>query len=122
MMIFVNHLIKQPTRPKSVIEKFVLILAPFAPHIAEELWEKLGHTDTLACEPWPEYDKELVKKKEIEMVIQLNGRIKGRVTVSADLPEEDIKLQAIAAVRTALAGKEPKRIIVVKPRIVSIVT
>jgi leucyl-tRNA synthetase len=122
MMIFANHLIKQPTKPKSVIEKFVLILAPFAPHIAEELWEKLGHTDTLACEPWPEYDKELVKKKEIEMVIQLNGRIKGRVTVSADLPEEDIKLQAIAAVRTALAGKEPKRIIVVKPRIVSIVT
>ena len=122
MMIFANHLSKHPVRPKSVIEKFVLILAPFAPHIAEELWEKLGHTDTLACEPWPEYDKELVKKKEIEMVIQLNGRIKGRVTVSADLPEEDIKLQAIAAVRTALAGKEPKRIIVVKPRIVSIVT
>jgi len=122
MMIFINHLIKQPTKPKSVIEKFVLILAPFAPHIAEELWEKLGHTDTLAYQPWPQYDKELVKEKEIELAVQVNGRIKGRVTISTDLPEEDIKLQAIAAVRTALAGKEPRRVIVVKPRIVSIVT
>jgi len=122
MMIFINHLIKQPTKPKSVIEKFVLILAPFAPHIAEELWEKLGHTDTLAYQPWPQYDKELVKEKEIELAVQVNGKIKGRITISADLPEEDIKLQAIAAVRTALAGKEPRRVIVVKPRIVSIVT
>jgi len=122
MMIFINHLIKQPTKPKSVIEKFVLILAPFAPHIAEELWEKLGHTDTLAYQPWPQYDKELVKEKEIELAVQVNGRIKGRITISTDLPEEDIKLQAIAAVRTALAGKEPRRVIVVKPRIVSIVT
>jgi len=122
MMIFTNHLSKHPVRPKSVIEKFVLILAPFAPHIAEELWEKLGHTDTLAYQPWPQYDKELVKEKEIELAVQVNGKIKGRITISADLPEEDIKLQAIAAVRTALAGKEPRRVIVVKPRIVSIVT
>jgi leucyl-tRNA synthetase len=122
MMIFVNHLIKQPTKPKSVIENFVLILAPFAPHIAEELWEKLGHTDTLAYQPWPQYDKELVKEKEIELAVQVNGKIKGRITISADLPEEDIKSQAIAAVRTALVGKEPRRVIVVKPRIVSIVT
>jgi leucyl-tRNA synthetase len=122
MMIFANHLSKHPVRPKSVIEKFVLILAPFAPHIAEELWEKLGHTDTLAYQPWPQYDKELVKEKEIELAVQVNGKIKGRITISADLPEEDIKLQAIAAVRTALAGKEPRRVIVVKPRIVSIVT
>ncbi|MCX5637678.1 MAG: leucine--tRNA ligase [Planctomycetota bacterium] len=124
MMIFVNHLIKQPTKPKSVIEKFVLILAPFAPHIAEDLWEKLGHTDTLAYQPWPEYDKELVKDKEIELAVQVNGRIKGRIVVSADSTEEDIKSQAvaIAPVKAALAGKQPKRIIVVKPRIVSIVT
>jgi len=124
MMIFVNHLIKQPTRPKSVVKKFVLILAPFAPHIAEELWEKLGHTNTLAYEPWPEYDKELVKEKEIELAVQVNGKIKGRIVVPADSTEEYIKTQALtsAPVRAALAGKKPEKIIVVKPRIVSIVT
>jgi len=124
MMIFVNHLIKQPTRPKSVIEKFVLILAPFAPHIAEELWEKLGHTDTLACQPWPEYDKEMVKEKEIELAVQVNGRIKDRIVVSAQADDEQIKQKALACekVLAAMAGKPAKKIIVVKPRIVSIIT
>ncbi|MFB0525562.1 MAG: leucine--tRNA ligase, partial [Phycisphaerae bacterium] len=68
---------------KSVVEKFVLILAPFAPHIAEELWQKLGHSDSLAYEPWPEYDEELVKEKEIEMAVQVDGKIKDRIVVAA---------------------------------------
>jgi leucyl-tRNA synthetase len=123
MMIFVNHLIKQPTKPKSVIEKFVLILAPFAPHIAEELWQKLGHKDTLAYEPWPEYDKELVKEKEIELVIQVNGKIKDRIVVAADADEEQIKQKALAneKVIAALAGKQPKKVIVIRSRLVNIV-
>jgi leucyl-tRNA synthetase len=123
MMIFVNHLIKQPTRPKSVIEKFVLILAPFAPHIAEELWEKLGHTDTLAYQPWPQYDKELVKEKEIELAVQVNGKIKDRIVVAADADEEQIKQKALASekVIAALAGKQPKKVIVIKSRLVNIV-
>jgi leucyl-tRNA synthetase len=123
MMIFVNHLAKQPTKPKSVVEKFVLILAPFAPHIAEELWEKLGHTESIAYEPWPEYDQDLVKEKEIELAVQVNGKVRGRITVAADLGEEDIKVRAVevASVKAALGGKQPKKIIVVKPRIVSIV-
>ncbi|GAI15707.1 unnamed protein product, partial [marine sediment metagenome] len=82
MMIFVNHLGKQTVRPKAVVEKFVLILAPFAPHIAEELWGRLGHTDSLVYEPWPEYDKELIKEKEIELAVQLNGKIKDRMALS----------------------------------------
>ncbi len=124
MMIFVNHLNKQTVRPKAVIEKFVLILAPFAPHIAEELWEKLGHTDSLAYEPWPEYDKELIKEKEIELAVQVNGKIKDRIIVSADTDEEQIKQKALAKekVIAAMAGKPAKKIIVVKPRIVSITT
>ena len=124
MMIFVNHLIKQTVRPKSVIERFILILAPFAPHITEELWQRLGHKDTLTYKPWPEYDKELVKEKEIELAVQVNGKIKGRIVVPADLDEDDIKVRAVevASVKTALGGKQPKKIIVVKPRIVSIVT
>jgi len=124
MMIFVNHLSKQTVRPKSVVEKFVLILAPFAPHIAEELWEKLGHTDTLACEPWPEYDKELIKEKEIELAVQVNGKIKDRIVVVAEADNKYIETQAVASakVQAAMGGKPPKEIRVIKPRIVSIIT
>jgi leucyl-tRNA synthetase len=124
MMIFINHLGKQTIRPKSVVEQFVLILAPFAPHIAEELWQRLGHADTLAYEPWPVYDKELVKEKEIELAVQVNGKIKDRIVVPADADEEQIKRQALgsAKVQTAMAGKEATKVIVVKPRIVSIIT
>jgi len=123
MMIFVNHLSKQAVRPKSVVEKFVLILAPFAPHIAEELWQKLGHSGSLAYEPWPEYDKELVKEKEIELAVQVNGKIKDRIVVSADTDEEQIKQKALASERVidAMAGKQPKKIIVIKSRLVNIV-
>jgi len=123
MMIFVNHLNKQTVRPKAVIEKFVLILAPFAPHIAEELWEKLGHADSLAYEPWPEYDKELIKEKEIELAVQVNGKIKDRIVVAAEADEEQIKQKALACekVIAAMAGKEPKKIIVIKSRLVNIV-
>jgi leucyl-tRNA synthetase len=124
MMIFVNHLIKQAVRPRAVIEKFVLILAPFAPHIAEELREKLGHTNSLAYEPWPEYDRELVKEKEIELAVQVNGKIKDRIVVAADADEKQIEREALvsAKVKVAMNGKPAKKIVVVKPRIVSIVT
>jgi leucyl-tRNA synthetase len=123
MMIFINHLSKQEIRPESVVEKFILVLAPFAPHIAEELWERLGHTQSLAYESWPEYDKELIKEKEIELAIQVNGKIKDRIVVPADADEEQIKQKALASekVIAALAGKQPKKVIVIKSRLVNIV-
>ncbi len=123
MMIFVNHLSKQEIRPKSVIEKFVLILAPFAPHIAEELWQRLGHSDSLVYEPWPEYDGELIKEAEIELAVQVLGKIKDKIVVSADADEEQIKQKALASekVIAAMAGKEAKKIIVIKSRLVNIV-
>jgi len=124
MMIFVNHLSKQQVRPKSVLEKFILILAPFAPHIAEEIWQRLGHKDSLAYEPWPEYDKELIKEKEIELAVQVNGKIRDRIVVIAETDEEQIKEKALASIKVsaAMEGKPAKKIIVVKPRIVSIIT
>jgi len=123
MMIFVNHLGKQGVRPKSVVEKFVLILAPFAPHIAEELWEKLGHKDSLAYEPWPEYDRELIKEKEIELAVQVNGKIRDRIVVAADADEKliETEAQSSAKVKAAMGGKPAKKIIVT-PRVVSIIT
>jgi leucyl-tRNA synthetase len=124
MMIFVNHLSKQRVRPKSVVENFVLILAPFAPHIAEELWQRLGHTESLAYEPWPQYDSQLIKEKEIELAVQVNGKIRDRIVVAADANDQQIQSQALisAKVNAAMGGKPPKKIRIVKPRIVSIIT
>jgi len=101
----------------------VLVLAPVAPHIAEELWDRLGHAATLAYEAWPEYDAELVKEKEIELAVQVLGKIKDKIVVAADASEDAIKEKALASekVRAAMAGKEPKKIIVIKSRLVNIV-
>jgi leucyl-tRNA synthetase len=123
MMILVNHLSRETVRPKAVIEKLVLIVAPFAPHIAEELWERVGHTESLAYESWPEYDKELIKEKEIELAVQVQGKIKDRIVVSADADEEQIKQKALSCekVIAAMADKEPKKVIVIKSRLVNIV-
>jgi len=123
MMIFTNHLGKLSVKPKSALEQLVLILSPFAPHIAEELWRRLGHAATLAYEPWPEYDKELIKEKEIELAVQVNGKIKDRIVVSAEADEEQIRLKALSSdkVLASIGGKEPKKVIVIKSRLVNIV-
>lgn len=123
MMIFVNHLSKQAVRPSSAIEKFVLILAPFAPHIAEELWARLGHKRSLAYESWPEYDKKLIKEKEVELAVQVNGKIKDRIVVPADSDEQYIKEQALGSTKVlaTLDDKEPKKVVVIKSRLVNIV-
>ncbi len=123
MMIFANHLVKQPVVSKSVLEQLILILSPFAPHIAEELWQKLGYNKTLAYENWPKFDPELVKEAEIELAIQVNGKIKDKIVVSAQADEESIKQKALASEKVAavLAGKQPKKVIVIKSRLVNIV-
>jgi len=123
MMIFVNHLTRQEIRPKSVVESFLLILSPFAPHLAEELWSRLGHDRSLAYEPWPQYDEELAREKQIEMAVQVNGKVKDRIVVAAEADEESVKAVALAGekVVAALGGKAPKKVLVVKGRLVNIV-
>ncbi len=123
MMIFVNHLTKLEIVPKGPVEKLVLILSPFAPHIAEELWEKFGHSESLAYENWPEYDENLLEEKEIELAVQVNGKIKDKIVVAADASEDQIKEKALRGekVSAAVAGKELRKIIVIKSRLVNIV-
>jgi leucyl-tRNA synthetase len=123
MMIFVNHLSKYDVRPKSVLEQFVLILSAFAPHVCEELWQKLGHNKTLAYEPWPKFDSELAKEKQVEIAVQVMGKIKDKIVVSADATEAEIEQFALLSekVQAALAGKPVKKIIVIKSRLVNIV-
>ncbi len=123
MMIFVNHLAKQEVRSRSVVESFVLLLAPFAPHIAEELWQRLGHQESLAYQPWPKYEAEVAREKQIELPVQFNGRVRDRILVPVDLEEEQVKARALASEKivAALAGKVPRKVIVVKGKMVSIV-
>ncbi len=123
MMIFVNHLSKQSVRPKLAIEKLILILAPFAPHFCEELWQRLGHNDSLAYETWPGWDEQLCREREIELAVQVNGKIKDKIVVSVDAAEDTIKEKAISneKVAAAMAGREPRKVIVIKSRLVNIV-
>jgi leucyl-tRNA synthetase len=123
MMIFVNHLTQYDVRPKTVLEQFLLILAPFAPHICEELWARLGHTKTLSYEPWPKFNDELTKEKEVEIAVQVLGKIKDKIVVAADATEAEMEKLALASekVQAAIAGKTLKKVIVIKGRLVNIV-
>ncbi len=123
LMILVNEVMKTALRPRAVLEPFVLLLAPFAPHLAEELWQKLGHTTSLAYEPWPAFDPARIQSDTIEVVLQVNGKLRGKITVPAAAAEEDLKARATAdeGVRKHTAGKQVVKIIVVKNRLVNIV-
>ncbi len=123
MFDFVNFVTPLPERPRAAIETFVLLVAPFAPHLAEELWQRLGHQQSLAYEPWPTYDPALAADKEIEVPVQINGKVRARITVPADADEAALEAaaQADPKVVVALKGKTVRKVIVVNGRLVNIV-
>jgi len=114
MMEFTNFFTKQTVRPREVLEKFVLLLAPFAPHVAEELWQLLGHDKSLAYEPWPTYNDALTKDAQIEIPVQILGKLRSKVTVPAGSDDATIIAAARSDPRIAelLQGKEVIRTIV----------
>jgi len=122
-MICVNELTELKCHKKCILEKLLVLLSPFAPHIAEELWGQLGHTESLAYEPWPAFETDLAKEKEIELAVQIRGKIKDKITIAADATEEQIKELALASekVQDAMDGQKAKKIIVIKSRLVNIV-
>jgi leucyl-tRNA synthetase len=91
MMIFVNHMIKIPKKPRIALEEFLCLMAPFAPHISEELWELLGYKDSIFLEKWPIYSIDLAHDKMVEIPIQVNGKLRDKVVIPENLPEEQIK-------------------------------
>jgi leucyl-tRNA synthetase len=123
MMEFSNYLNKLEVRPHSVLEPFVLLLSPFAPHLAEELWHALGGNETLAYEPWPKYDPDLVRADEIEVPVQVNGKLRSRLTVPADIDDDALQTRALEdpRVRAALEGKRVRKVIVVPQKLVNVV-
>jgi leucyl-tRNA synthetase len=123
MMEFTNHLTPLTVRPRSVLEPFLLFLAPFAPHLAEELWHVLGHRNTLAYEPWPTFDPTLTKADEIEVPVQINGKVRLRVTVPAEIDKAELEKTVLAdpRVRALIEGKQVRKVIVVPGKLVNIV-
>ena len=103
--------------------KLVLLLHPFAPYLAHELWEMLGEKGSLLREPWPEYDPELAKEEEIEIAVQVNGKVRSRLLVAASAPEEKVRALALSdpKIRALLDGRQVVKVIVVPQKLVNIV-
>ena len=122
MMEFVNHVTKLESRPRSILDPFVLLLAPYAPHIAEELWRALGHTGTLAYEPWPKFDPELVKADEITVPVQIGKKVITLLKVAPDTDAAGLEAAALAdeKVKAALVGKTVKRVIAKPKQVVNL--
>jgi leucyl-tRNA synthetase len=108
---------------REAIESLILMLSPFAPHTAEELWEQYGHEGALTMARWPEYNAEAAKADEIEIPVQINGKVRGRVTVPPDMADHDLEKVALAnpAIQPYTQGKTIKKVIIAKGRLVSIV-
>lgn len=123
MMIFVNEAQAWRTLPRSLLSTFVLILSPFAPHLAEELWNRLGHPDTLAREPWPEVNEAYLKQDEIEIPVQVNGKVRGRIRIAPQADEETVFEHALACTEVApyLTGHAIKKKIYIPKRMVNLV-
>jgi len=123
MMEFVNFFTKETVRPTSAIETLVLLLAPFAPHMAEELWEALGHASTLAYETWPTYDEAALKSDTIEVPLQINGKLRAKIIVPANCSQSELEQTARNHERITelLEGKQIVKAIVVPGRLVNFV-
>ena len=127
MMEFVNETMRgiaagQPF-PRGMAEQFLLLVAPFAPHLAEQLWQLLGHRESVAYAPWPAYDPALLVAKEVEVVFQVNGKLRDRVKVAAGLGRAELERAALAndKVLQHTAGKTVRKVIVVPDKLVNIV-
>ncbi|WP_313408235.1 leucine--tRNA ligase [Aeromicrobium sp.] len=118
-----NHLTKESVRSRAVVEPLVLMLAPVAPHLAEELWSRLGHEETLTYAAWPQSDEQYLVEDLVTCVVQIQGKVRGKLEVPADVSDEDLTALALAepnVVRT-LDGREVRKVIVRAPKLVSIV-
>ena len=113
----------RPEVQKEVLELLTLMLAPMTPHMAEEMWEMLGHEDGLWTAAWPAFDAELARETEVEIVVQVNGRVRGKLKVAAGMTEEQIVplAKAEAGVAAHLDGKRVVKTIVVADKLVNLV-
>ncbi len=121
MMIFINHVNKEDVFPREYAEGFLKLLNPIAPHITEELWNIMGHTDTISYEKWPEYDETKTIQNEITLPIQFNGKLKATITISLDEDEQSVKQKVHEAISKKLEDKVIVKEIYVRNKIYNIV-
>ena len=132
-MELVNEVYTSPVKDKTdevsrqvmveAIEAVVLLLSPFVPHFAEELWEALGKKASILKNAWPEYDPEAVMEEEVLIVVQVNGKLRDRITVPASYGEEEVKSVALKSdrIQTLIEGKKIKKVVLVPKKLVNIV-
>ena len=123
MMVFVNEVNPSAARPRSVLEPFVLVLAPFAPHVAEELWQRLGHAESLAYAPWPPHDPALCVESTVTVAVQVNGKLRATVEAERGATQDQVQAQAFAdeRVKKYLDGATIKKVIYVKEKLLNVV-
>ena len=123
LMVFINDCYKANNIYKPYVEGFVKMLAPIAPHVSEELWQRLGNQETITYQPWPTYNASLLVDDEIEIVVQVNGKVRAKINIPKDLSKEDMQELALQNenVKLSIEGKEIKKVIAVPQKLVNIV-
>ena len=123
LMVFINDCYKAEELPKEYIEGFVKLLSPVAPHIAEELWAHLGHTESITYETWPAFDEAKLVDDEIEIVVQINGKVKTKLMVPTDTTKEQLQEIAMGeeSIKEQIDGKTVRKVIAVPGKLVNIV-
>jgi len=124
LMIFVNEAEKEEKIEKEIFENFIKILAPFAPHLAEEIWENLGQKKLIFSASWPKYDKNLIKEEKITFIIQINGKVRDKIEVEVtDISEKKIKEIALSRkkIKERISGKKIKKIIFIPEKLINFV-
>lgn len=123
MMVFVSEVQHMERRPRALLEPFLLCLAPFAPHIAEELWHRLGHTDSIHTQRFPDYDPQKATPRQIEVVFQVNGKVRAKAQIPFGLSEEELRRMALEHpnVLRFISGRSIRQTIVIPNRLVNVV-
>ncbi|HTL48055.1 MAG TPA: leucine--tRNA ligase [Verrucomicrobiae bacterium] len=123
LMIFINETLKDETYAASMLKNFILLLAPFAPHLSEELWQRLGGKETLGWAPWPKWDEKCLAEASAELAVLVGGKVRTKIVVSSSSSEDEIRKMALEheAIVPWLEGKTLKQVVVVPGRIVNIV-
>ena len=121
MMVFTNELTKIEQRPRALLEPFVLVLSPFAPHLAEELWEMLGGRASVSQQPWPSFDHALTISDRLTIPIQVNGKLRGKLEVRGDTSRAEVESLARAQIGEWMQGKEPKKVVYVEKKLINFV-
>ncbi|MCA1066445.1 leucine--tRNA ligase [Rossellomorea sp. AcN35-11] len=123
LMVFINDAYKAETLPKEYVEGFIKLLSPIAPHMTEELWSKLGHEGTISYEAWPTFDESKLVDNEVEIVLQVNGKVKAKVMIPRDMNKEDLEKTAMEndEIKSQIEGKTIRKVIAVPGKLVNIV-